>query len=515
MSSTPSLDALDDLRQQVQQYRDEQTVLTEISIRLARGGALDALLPDCAAAAWRGLNAEGVRLLLNDGTAHTAGSGAAGMATYDRVIGAAINGDMLEVTDKNAPTPELSHVVQSYPTVLAFPLMAHGERYGTLWAAYGKTHPITPAERSFGLILSAHIAVAIANARAFEAARRGRGQVAAILASSVDPMMVCTLDGMITLLNPAAEQAFGISASEVMGKHIDSVIKDAEPLVNLLKGSGAESIEWSSSTERFFAPRVSEVRDDGGMTGRVLVLRDITRYVRLRENQADFASTISHDMRLPLTSMRGWLDMLPMAGALNERQSGMIEKIYSGILHISDLVEKIHDASRFDPEGNYVLSREPMDIAQMVTDTANTHRQPAEQKKLTFTLDVAPDLPVLMLDEGMKRAVSNLIDNAIKYTPEGGTVTISAKLADGKVAISVKDSGLGISAEHQTKLFERFSRVRCKEFERIKGSGLGLYNVKRIAQRHYGDATLKSAEGKGSEFTIIIPLEGENLIGAR
>jgi two-component system, OmpR family, sensor kinase len=117
-------------------------------------------------------------------------------------------------------------------------------------------------------------------------------------------------------------------------------------------------------------------------------------------------------------------------------------------------------------------------------------------------------------DVMLRRALNNLVDNAIKYTPEGGTITVGAHVKNNNLVFTVQDTGLGISEDNQKHLFERFRRVRRREHQGIKGNGLGLFIVRSVAQKHGGDAWIASKEGEGSTFTISIPLEGPNLLGA-
>jgi two-component system sensor histidine kinase BaeS len=149
----------------------------------------------------------------------------------------------------------------------------------------------------------------------------------------------------------------------------------------------------------------------------------------------------------------------------------------------------------------------------MVTDVVGGHSQPAEKKGLALTAETESGIPPLNLDDMMlRRALNNLVDNAIKYTPDGGKVTVKAYIKDKNLILSVVDTGLGISEENQKVLFGRFHRVKRREFTAVKGSGLGLFIVKSLAQKHSGDAWVESKEGEGSTFSIRIPMEGANLV---
>ena len=251
----------------------------------------------------------------------------------------------------------------------------------------------------------------------------------------------------------------------------------------------------------------------------MLALRDITHFKKLNRNQNEFTRIVSHDLRSPLTSMQGFASMLELGlvGDLNEKQKHFIEKILNGISQMTALVDNIQDAGRYDPEtGFYEILRSHCDLSEMVRRISETHLMPAEKQELAFNVDIAPDLPIINADINMlERAVTNLIDNAIKYTPNGGQINVGVKRHEDTIQISVKDTGLGISPEHQKHLFERHVRIPRQEHKKIKGSGLGLFIVKSVAQRHGGDAWVNSIEGEGSTFFMSIPLSGPNLISTQ
>ncbi|MBO9308584.1 MAG: PAS domain S-box protein [Chloroflexi bacterium] len=519
----PSGQAVDDLREQLRQYASEQALLLEIAQRIAKGGALETVLKDVAQIAQRGLRAECLRFVVAadpEPQAYYAQGSNGEFADFDAPLLAVARQTLFEVSAESALPQSLSALREHFNAVAALPLTAHEASLGILWVAYREAHTFGAWERNFLQLLAAQAAIAIANAQAFEAARKGREQLAAILSSCVDPILVVDTEERILVFNPAAERAFGISADRVIGNQLSAFasMTEAAELIALLRGeaTSAEGMEWQNANGLAFAPRLSEMRDEHGQrSGSVLVLRDITRYKNLRDNQADFTSTVLHDLRLPLTYMKGYVDMLPMVGEFNERQRAFAEKIRSGISQMSDLVEKILDASRLDPEGNYRLHREPCDIIKMVNEVVATHAAAAEKNSQTLTTEIASDIPILQLDDMMmRRALNNLTDNAIKYTPPNGAITVRAEVRDDALLLSVRDTGKGISSEDQRTLFTRFRRIRNKDNIRVRGNGLGLYIVKRVAELHGGDAWVESAVGQGSTFYIKIPMSGANLIGS-
>jgi two-component system sensor histidine kinase VicK len=292
----------------------------------------------------------------------------------------------------------------------------------------------------------------------------------------------------------------------------------SDELLQLTGGKNNNQVEWVSEGNKTFIPRTEPVINAQGQTeGWVLTLRDISHFKKLNRNQYEFTRNVTHDLRSPLTSMQGFASMLELGavGELNEKQAHFIEKILSGINQIAVLVDNIQDAGRYDPEtGFYEMSREHCDLLELAQRIAENHLVPAEKGELQLSVRVADNVPIINADPTMlERALRNLVDNAIKYTPNGGTITVGVEKQDEQVIISVADSGLGISAEDQKRLFERGVRIHRDEHKKVKGSGLGLFIVRSVAQRHGGDAWVESAINEGSTFFISIPLEGPNLIG--
>jgi signal transduction histidine kinase len=252
-----------------------------------------------------------------------------------------------------------------------------------------------------------------------------------------------------------------------------------------------------------------------GLTVVTINAQSQARHERFNLNQVQFLRIVSHDLRSPLTSMLGFASMLEsdMVGELNEKQSRFVEKILSGVAQMTSLVDNIQDAGRFDPEtGFYEIERSPVDPVEMVKGIVRTQLVPAEKQELTIRVNTADNVPIINVDTNMlERALTNLVDNAIKYTPNGSAIEIEIKRTDDQIIIGVQDNGLGISPEDQRRLFQRHVRIRRKEHKRVKGTGLGLFIVRSVAQHHGGNAGVESVENEGSKFYIGIPLKGANL----
>lgn len=356
--------------------------------------------------------------------------------------------------------------------------------------------------------------------RAGRRQRRATLLANSILSSIIDPLIVLDENRRLLMMNPAAENLFKVETATALGKPLRDVL-NADDLMAIIEsqdhGDRDTVREWSSADQQTFLPRMSIVHTpDGVPDGWVLALRDVSQFKRLNRNQNEFMRVVSHDLRSPLTSIQGFADMIKMrmVGDVTEKQEYFIDKILAGIVQMTGIVDNIQDAGRFDPEtGFYDMSRGQVDLGELVDRVVSQQIIPAEKQELTLTVSVADNVPIINADGNMlERAVINLVDNAIKYTPNGGQVHVDVQRKDEHVIIGVSDDGLGISEEDQKRLFKRHVRLARKEHKKVKGTGLGLFIVQSVAQHHGGQATVKSTIGEGTTFSIEIPLNHTNLV---
>lgn len=240
------------------------------------------------------------------------------------------------------------------------------------------------------------------------------------------------------------------------------------------------------------------------------------RSEQLLRNQYEFVRVVTHDLRSPLTAMHGFATMLEegIVGELNDKQHHYIGKVVRGTTQLAALIENIADAGRYDPEtGFYVMSRSAVDLNDIVRSVARNYIIPAEKLELTLHVVTSEQAPIMNIDHNMiERAAINLVDNAIKYTPNGGQITVGVRVEAERVVLYVSDTGLGISPENMRKLFQRHVRLRLPEHRLVKGVGLGLFIVRSVALRHSGEAFVESELNSGSTFGIWLPLNDENLL---
>lgn len=345
-----------------------------------------------------------------------------------------------------------------------------------------------------------------------------------IINSILDPLLILDEKRRIIVMNKAAENLFQMESHVASGTYLADVVQD-DHLMEIVntpahKVDRIRPPEWTTGVEGeyTFLPLLSVIHTPDGLPdGWVLSLRDVSRFKRLNRNQREFMRLVSHDLRSPLTSMQGFADMIRMGlvGEVTEKQIYFIDKVLSGVSQMSSIVDNIQDAGRFDPEtGFYEMSRSHVDLGEIATEIVKSQIVPAEKESLKIDVHIADDVPIINADENMlKRAITNLVDNAVKYTPDGGRVDVIVERQDENVVISIKDDGYGISEENQKRLFQRHVRIARREHSKVKGTGLGLFIVKSVAHAHYGDAQVHSIEGEGTTFSLILPLSGDNLVG--
>jgi PAS domain S-box-containing protein len=415
-----------------------------------------------------------------------------------------------EVVISNTKKPSSLHFIPgaSRPKALvAVALRDETLYYGVLWVAFDQPHPFTDEEMRFINTLAGQAALAASNAHHFRTAEIGRQRLAAILESTSDPVLVTDHRDRLLLMNPSALQLFHIEAQSEEGKPVGDVIEQSE-LVNLMQASLTEdeTVEVVLHNERVYLATASSVSANGKSVGRVCILRDVTHFKELDALKTEFVATVSHDLRSPLTLMRGYATMLEMVGDLNKQQEGYVQKIVVGVESMSRLVNNLLDLGRI--EADVGLRLEMLSIPNLVDEVTDSLSLQAAQKKIQMhTTYPAQTIPLVEADQALlTQALHNLVENAIKYTPSGGNVEVNVSVDQGYIVFSVRDTGIGVSPVDQPRLFERFYRSANREAKRERGTGLGLAIVKSIAERHGGQAGLQSQLGSGSTFYLSIPI---------
>ena len=393
-------------------------------------------------------------------------------------------------------------------SLIGFPLRYENRYYGVIWAAYDQPRLFSDSDVRFLTTLAGQAALAASNNHLFLSAEVGRQRLAAILASTPDPVLVTDQKNRLLLSNPAAWQTLGAGVGAGEGQPIERVISQ-KALLDILQADSPDklSAEVVIGNGQVYLATASPVVAEGRPVGRVCILRDVTHFKELDTMKTEFVNTVSHDLRSPLTLMRGYATMLEMVGDLNEQQQGYVKKIISGVENMARLVNNLLDLGRIEVGVGLQLTMLP--LLDLVEGVTNSLQAQASQKNIQLTLELPHDTaPIIEADQTLLyQAMYNLVENAIKYTPNGGMVTARLRVPADTMLFEVQDTGIGIAPIDQPRLFEKFYRGGQREAREQKGSGLGLAIVKSIAERHGGKVWLESQLGKGSIFFLQVPLK--------
>jgi PAS domain S-box-containing protein len=397
----------------------------------------------------------------------------------------------------NAPRPE---------ALLALPLHHENMFYGALWLAYDTPHQFSEDEIRFLTTIAGQAALASANSQLFANAEIGRQRLAAILNSTPDPVLVTDSQGRLLLTNPAAWQVLGLPGETVNGKSIDTIIQQPS-LLQLLQVVSQEkqSAEVELLDGKIYLATASSVIVEGQPVGRICILRDVTRFKELDTLKSEFVATVSHDLRYPLTTMRGYATMLEMVGEMNEQQAGYVRKILTSVDGMTQLVTSLLDLGRID--AGIDLQPEMVPVQDVVERVIGALQLQASQKQVVISSDISPQaIPLVEADYALlQQALHNLVENAVIYTEPRGKVTVRVEPDKDEMVFSVIDTGIGIAPVDIPRIFEKFYRGGQKEAKKRQGTGLGLAIVKSIAERHKGRVWVESQLGKGSAFHLAIP----------
>jgi signal transduction histidine kinase len=274
-----------------------------------------------------------------------------------------------------------------------------------------------------------------------------------------------------------------------------------------------QSAEVELPDGKVYLATASSVIVEGQPVGRICILRDVTRFKELDTLKSEFVATVSHDLRYPLTTMRGYATMLEMVGELNDQQAGYVRKILSSVDGMNQLVTSLLDLGRIDAGVDLQLEMVPVqDVVERVVGALQLQ---ASQKQVVISSDISQHaIPLIEADYALlQQALHNLVENAVIYTEPRGKVSVRVEPDKDQMVFTVCDTGIGIAPVDLPRIFEKFYRGGQKEAKKRQGTGLGLAIVKSIADRHKGRVWVESQLGKGSAFHLAIPFrqhKGEN-----
>jgi len=343
----------------------------------------------------------------------------------------------------------------------------------------------------------------------FQTISSREGQLDTILSSMDDGVIAVNMRRAVILANRAAADLFDLP-DDVIGQNIFEATRHEE-LTRILEKTMDSRETFTSEvrarpgSEQTIAITSSPLQDQRGkIQGAVAVMRDVTSLRHLEQMRQEFVSNVSHELRTPLTSIKGFVETL-LNGHLEDRQ--LLERFLNIIAAETDrmisLINDLLDLSRIE-SGKLKINRAAVDMKKVFDDTVLLLQSKAEEKQIELSNNIYDPIVVEGDEKLLRQVALNLVDNGVKYTPEGGKVWIEAEQGLDHVEFIVADTGVGIASEHLDRIFERFYRVDKGRSRQTGGTGLGLAIVKHIIDRHKGTIAVESRVGKGTKIRITL-----------
>jgi two-component system NtrC family sensor kinase len=394
-------------------------------------------------------------------------------------------------------------------SLIYVPLSTHDEPIGVLSIVNRvKESKFTRRDTNVLTTLAAYATVAIKNAHLYQETDNERHKLETILRQTRDPIIAIDNQEKIILANEAARLAFELSEGSLLGRSISSTIKNEEALEFI-----------SQPVDKDFHQREEIKLEDGRVfnasmsfiegVGRTIVMQDITHLKELDRLKSEFVSVVSHDLRSPLTSILGYVQLLERAGELNDAQKDFVKRVHSSVDNITSLIGDLLDLGRLETGLDLTLTA--CSLNDIIIQVVENAQMAIQDKKLNLDLNLLEEECFVQGDrKRLHQAFNNLVNNAIKYTSEKGKITIRINKKDGQIITQVEDTGVGISPGDQPYVFDKFFRSD-QVMDNFQGSGLGLSIVKSVVERHNGRIWLFSAPEKGTTFTVVLPVAEPSL----
>ena len=337
-------------------------------------------------------------------------------------------------------------------------------------------------------------------------------------------VMVTDAEKKLVLANPAFMKIVGFKGDDIIGRPFTEFVQQIQLRQMVERALSVSESEITEITEELKIKKNREDKTDtfvvrcrpfkdriGRNLGTITVMSDVTYLKDINQRQSDFVSMVAHEIRSPMNSVMAQIKVIQdgLIGDVTPKQSEILgrasEKI-NGLVTLSS--ELLNMAAK--EAGLIAMERIECDMAEIIKDQVDFHKPKAHEKKIQLKLDPLPDLPPVFANkQNMEEVLSNLITNAINYTPEKGEVSVSARLGKHHLIISISDTGFGIEAEDLDRIFDRFYRVKNEKTRYIIGTGLGLPIVKSIIEAHDGMIQVESKPDHGSTFYVYIPFATE------
>ncbi len=435
------------------------------------------------------------------------------------VMRALRQGDLVQILDRQRTSEPTAKFIRQWgvKSSLVIPLISRQQPVGVLLVGHAHADmTINTEEAQLITSLASFAAAAVDNLRLYGQLSQKSRQLAAIVRDIGDGVIVADAQLRLLLVNPAARTIFGLESSPLEDHPLAEVIP-LPALADLCRSALASAgepqmaelhVRQAGGRDRTYQALATAVGHENGTPwGVVTVMRDITAQKELERMKTNFLSVISHELRTPLHSIGGFVDVILMGktGPINELQRDFLETVKEQAQHLYQLIEDLLEFNRLE-SGQFQLSLTPVEIGTLLREVTESMFPVADERRIHLVNTVAVPTATVEGDRKRLRQVfTNLIDNALKFTPAGGSVTVSAETTPNAVVVRVRDTGIGIPKEEQERIFERFYQVDSGLTREHRGTGLGLAIAKHIIEQHGGRIWVESEVNRGSTFFVSLP----------
>lgn len=398
---------------------------------------------------------------------------------------------------------------------LCLPLMLRGQPLGALYLA--DVHPGFDSERQRQLLdsFSYFAAAAVENARLYQVVADKSQELETILAGIGDGVLVVDADLHLVLMNPIAARIFALETAPPLGLPAAAFL-DSKEFLDLLETARStpsaalirevELAHTEGNRPHVYQALAAPLLVGSSLQGIATVLRDITSQKELERMKSNFLSVVSHELKTPLHSIKGFVDIILMdkTGPVTEIQRDFLETVRQQTDHLQRMIDDLLEFSRLE-SGRVTLRLQPVDIPVVVEAVVDKLTPLADSSEVRLVNLVPEDLPTLSADPWrLEQVVTNLVDNAIKFTPAHGSVTMRATDQGDFLRIEVRDTGIGLAAHERDRIFDRFYQVDSGANRLYKGAGLGLTICRHIVEHHGGRIWVESESGHGATFIFTL-----------
>jgi two-component system NtrC family sensor kinase len=420
----------------------------------------------------------------------------------DSLIGSVVQSGQTVIFDDNTPQKiKTSYLVHS---LIYLPLKLKDQIIGVL-GVDNRHKRMSFSQRDIGLLntMAEYAVIAIENARLFEEVFSERTKLETIINQIEDGVLVLDYDFRILLINRVAQSILRISGDTLIGSSIQSYPIDPEFLevIQNFEVFLGKSTEISSDEDQVFSAHLAKISE----VGYAITFHDITNLKKIDQIKSDFVSTVSHDLRSPLTAILGYVDLVERAGPLQDLQKSFLDRIQFSVHNITNLVDDLLNLGRI--EAGFDTRKEMLDLSSYIYQVIDEMNPKLLETDTHLKLDVPDSSQKIYASPiQIRQLLSNLLTNAIKYSDPGKTMTITLQEKENQIILQISDEGFGIPSTDLPYVFDKFYRSGTVIGTEIPGSGLGLAIVKSIVENHQGRIWVDSVFGQGSTFTIVFPI---------